>query len=44
MLKLKNIQMTNGIISAEYEPENAGEVGRIAIDAKSGKVVEEHLA
>lgn len=44
MLKLKNIKLTNGIISAEYEPENTGEVGKIAIDAKTGKVVEEKLA
>ena len=44
MLKLKNIKLINGIISADYEPENSGEVGKISIDANSGKVVEIHLA
>lgn len=44
MLKLKNITMTNGIISAEYDPENTGEVGKIAIDVDSGKVVEQRLS
>jgi hypothetical protein len=44
MLKLKNIKLNNGIISAEYEPENTGEVGKIAVDVVSGEVVEQHLA
>ena len=44
MLKLKNIKLTKGIISADYEPENSGEVGKVAIDVASGNVVEQHLA
>lgn len=44
MLKLKNIKLTKGIISAEYEPESAEEAGRISIDADSGDVVEQRLA
>ena len=39
MLKLKNIKKNNDIISAEYEPENSGVVGRIEIDMSSGKVI-----
>ena len=40
MLKLKNIKRNNGIISAEYDPENSGDLGNISIDTKSGKVIE----
>ena len=40
MLKLKNIKKNNGIISAEYEPEASGELGKIAIDIKTGEVIE----
>lgn len=40
MLKLKNIKRNNGIISAEYDPENSGKVGAVSIDVENGKVVE----
>ena len=39
MLKLKNIKMNNGIITAEYEPENSGNFGSIAIDIKTGEIL-----
>lgn len=44
MLKLKNIKRNNGIISAEYDPENSGDLGNISIDTKSGKVIESKLS
>ncbi len=44
MLKLKNIKRNNGIISAEYDPENTGEVGRIEIDIKSMSVVKSNAS
>ena len=44
MLKLKNIAMSSGVVSAEYDPEIAGDVGKIAIDVESGMVVEKQLA
>lgn len=44
MIRLRNINLTKGIISADYEPENSGEVGKISIDAHTGKVVERYLA
>lgn len=40
MLKLKNIKTNNGIISAEYDPENSGDLGSISIYVESGEVVE----
>ena len=40
MLKLKNIKKSNGIISADYNPECSGEIGRISINIDSGKEVE----
>lgn len=43
MLKLKNIKRTKGIITAEYEPEDSGEVGKITVEVDSGKVLEQCL-
>ena len=40
MVKLINIKMENGIISAAYEPEASGELGNITIDIKTGEVIE----
>lgn len=40
MLKLKNIKKSNGLISADYDPECSGEIGRISINIDSGKEVE----
>ena len=40
MLKLRNLKKNNGIISAEYDPENSGELGSISVDVESGKLVE----
>ena len=44
MLQLKNIVMTNGIIYADYIPESSGDMGTIAFDVKSKKVVEKRLS
>ena len=40
MLKLINLKKSNGIISAEYDPENSGEYGSVSIEAESGEVIE----
>lgn len=40
MLKLKNLKKNNGIISAEYDPENSGELGSISVDVESGELIE----
>ena len=45
MLKLKNIKIHNGIISAEYEPEkNSDNLGSISINIESGEVVESKVS
>lgn len=44
MLKLKNIKMNNGIITAEYEPENSGNFGSIAIDIKTGEILKAKIS
>lgn len=44
MLKLKNIKMNNGIISAEYDPENSGVLGSVSVDIKSGEIVDSRLS
>ena len=44
MLKLKNIKKVNGIISAEYDPENSGVLGAVSVDARSGEVVESSVS
>ena len=44
MLKLKNLKKNNGIISAEYDPENSGEIGSISIDVRDGKLVESNTS
>lgn len=44
MLKLKNIKMNNGIISAEYDPENSGALGYVSVDIKSGRIVESNVS
>ena len=44
MLKLKNIKMNNGIISAEYDPENSGVLGSVSVDIKSGEIVDSKLS
>lgn len=43
MLKLKNIRRNNNIISAEYDPEDSGEIGSISIEISSGKVIESKI-
>lgn len=40
MLKLKNIKKNNGVISAEYDPENSGELGNISVDVEQERVVD----
>ena len=40
MLNLKNIKIDNGIISANYIPEDSEEVGFVSIDIKNGKVID----
>ena len=44
MLKLINLKKNNGIISAEYDPENSGEIGSVSVDVKSEEVVESTLS
>lgn len=44
MLKLKNIKINNGIISAEYDPENSGALGYVSVDIKSGRIVESNVS
>ena len=44
MLKLKNIRKIDGIISAEYEPENSGNLGSVSVDVDSGKVVDSNIS
>lgn len=44
MLKLKNIKKNNGIISAEYDPEDSGKIGSISIDIESGKTIESNVS
>lgn len=39
MLKLRKIKKNNGIISAQYEPENSSELGYIKIDVSTGKLL-----
>lgn len=40
MLKLKNIKRNKGLITANYDPENTGDLGFISLDEKTGEVVE----
>ena len=40
MLKLRNIRKNNGIISAEYDPENSGELGSVSVDVEREEVKE----
>ena len=35
--------MNNGIISAEYDPENSGVLG-VSVDIKSGEIVDSRLS
>lgn len=44
MLKLKNIKINNGIISAEYDPENSGALGYVSVDIKNGRIVESNVS
>lgn len=44
MLRLRNIEKNNGIISASYEPENSGKIGTIKIDIATGKIMEKELS
>lgn len=40
MLKLKNIKRSNGLITANYDPEGTGLLGFISLDQKTGDVIE----
>lgn len=44
MLKLKNIKKNNGIISADYDPENSGDLGSVSIDVKSREVKTKNIS
>lgn len=44
MLKLKNIKKNNGIISAEYDPEDSGKIGSITVDIESEKMIESNAS
>lgn len=40
MVKLKNIKKSNGLIQADYYPEDSLEFGFIKLDCSTGEVVE----
>jgi len=40
MLKLRNLKKNNGIITAEYDPENSGDLGSISINMENGQIIE----
>ena len=40
MLKLKNIKKGHGVISADYDPECSGDIGKITMDVKTGEVIQ----
>ena len=44
MLKLKNIEKNSEIISAEYDPEDSGRLGKVVLDAKSGNLLNYDLS
>lgn len=44
MLKLKNIKRTNDVISAEYDPEDSGELGSVSVDIKSKEITDYRLS
>lgn len=44
MLRLKNIKMSNGIISADYFPECSDIGGAVSICVADGKIVEKRLS
>lgn len=44
MLELKNIKTSDGIISAEYDPENSGDLGSVSINIESGEVVKSTIS
>lgn len=37
MLELKNIKTCDGIISAEYDPENSSNLGSVSINIENGE-------
>ena len=44
MLRLKNIEIHNGIISAQYDPEESGFLGFISIDLHSGEIIKKQYS
>lgn len=44
MVRLKNIEKNNGILTAFYDPEESGQLGTIKINAVTGEVVESSLS
>ncbi len=44
MLELKNIKTSDGIISAEYDPENSGNLGSLSINIESGEIVKSTIS
>lgn len=44
MLELKNIKTCDGIISAEYDPENSGNLGSVSINIENGEVVKSKIS
>ena len=41
MVRLSNIKREHNILSANYEPEASGEFGFIAVNVRTGDIVEE---
>lgn len=44
MLRLRNIERDNGMISASYEPENSGKIGVLKVDIETGEVIGKELS
>ena len=44
MLRLRNIEKNNGIISAFYEPEDSGKAGMVKIDIETGEIIAQELS
>ena len=44
ILELKNIKTIDGIISAEYDPANSGDLGSVSINIESGEVVKSTIS
>ena len=44
MLRLRNIKMNNGVISASYDPEDSGQIGAIIMEVSTAEIIESNLS